>query len=105
MTNFTTRFAGLATLALAALPLATVATAARAEPAVVAIADIDVATPAGRAEFDARVDKAAKQFCKERMVSWTRIQDNRACIAGVRVEMDEKLAQARQVNAQAFAAR
>ena len=105
MTNFTTKFAGLASLVLAALPLAAVATAAKAEPVTVAIADIDVATPSGRAEFDARVEKAARDYCKNRQVSWTRISDARACKLGVAVEMNEKLAEARPVASQAFAAR
>jgi UrcA family protein len=104
MTNFASKFAGVATLALAAMPLVTVATAARAETTV-AIADIDVATPSGRAEFDARVDKAARDYCKARQVSWTRIADNRACVAGVKLEMNEKLAQVQGSQSTALAAR
>lgn len=105
MTNYAAKFAGAASLVLAALPIAMVATAAKAEPAAVAIADLDVATAGGRAEFDVRVEKAARDFCRDRKVSWSRIPDQRACIAGVKVEMNEKLAQARGVQATAYAAR
>ena len=105
MTNFTTRFAGLATLLLATMPLVTVATGARAEPVTVQIADIDVASHSGKAAFEARVEQAAREFCNGRVVVGTRNQDNRACIAGVKVEMNEKLAQARTSAPQTLAAR
>jgi UrcA family protein len=105
MTNFTAKFAGAASLVLAAMPMAVVATGARAEAVTVAIADIDTSTSSGRAAFEARVEQAAQAFCKDKGVSWTRIADDRACKAGVRIEMHEKLAQARPIQPQAFAAR
>ena len=52
MTNFTARFAGVATLALAVLPVAALTTAAHAEthvPAAVRVADLNMARASDRA--------------------------------------------------------
>jgi len=90
MTTFAARFAGLATLALAALPIAaltTVAHAATHVPAAVRIADLDLASADGRATFDQRVDAAARKFCS----SESSLDLKAGCAAGVRAEMNEKV--------------
>lgn len=90
MTNFTARFAGLATLALAALPVAALTTAAHAStyvPAAVRVADLDLGAASGRAAFDQRLDKAARQFCSRE----TSLDMKAACEAGVRAEVREKV--------------
>lgn len=88
MTAFTARIAGVATLALAVLPVAALSTAHAAEyaPATVRIADLNLATPTGKAAFDARVDMAAHRFCADER----KLDFKAACEAGVRTEMNEK---------------
>src|SRR5258707_3624179 len=87
MTNFASRIAGIATLALAAVPLAALSTAAYAQPTV-RIADLNLASAAGKATFHHRLNVAADQICgREKGLS---IQH--ACKAGVRAEVTEKLA-------------
>ena len=91
MTNFTARIAGVATLALAALPafaLTTVAHAASHAPAAVRVADLNLASADGRAAFDQRVDAAARKFCS----SETSLDLKAGCAAGVRAEVNEKAA-------------
>ena len=90
MTNFAARIAGVATLALAALPAAALTTAAHAQPyapAAVRIADLDLATPAGRAAYDQRLDAAARHFCARE----TSLDLKAGCEAGVRAEVNEKV--------------
>lgn len=91
MTNFTARIAGVATLALAAVPalaLTTVAHAATHVPAAVRIADLNLASPDGRATFDQRVGAAARKFCS----SEASLDLKAGCAAGVRAELNEKAA-------------
>ena len=88
MTTFTARIAGVATLALAVLPVAALSTAhaATRAPTSVHVADIDFATAAGQATFAARVGAAAHRYC-----SGERSLDLKAaCEAGVRSEVAEK---------------
>ena len=90
MTTFAARFAGLATLALAALPAAALTTVAHAGthvPAAVRIADLDLASTDGRAAFDQRVDAAARKFCSTE----ASLDLKAGCTAGVRAEMNEKV--------------
>jgi UrcA family protein len=88
MTAFTSRIAGVATLALAILPVAALSTAHAAPyaPASVQVADIDIATPAGKATFDARAQAAAHRFCADER----KLGLKAACEAGVRSEVNEK---------------
>ena len=91
MTNFTARFAGVATLALAVLPAAALTTTAHAAshvPAAVRIADLNLASPDGRAAFDHRLGAAARKFCS----SETTLDLKAGCEAGVRSEVTEKAA-------------
>ena len=100
--NYVNKIAGIAAIALAALPL--VAIAGVAEAATVKVSDLNVATIEGQLEFRSRVQDAASDFCRDRAVNGLRTASHRACVAGVEAEMTEKLA-AQQSTAKAFAAR
>ena len=83
MIQFTPRIAGVATFAVTSA----LALAAQAQPSV-RVGDLNLATVAGKATFDHRVNVAADQVCgDERNFS---IRD--ACEAAVRSEVGEKLA-------------
>lgn len=84
-TSTTSRIAGLATLALAVLPVAALTTAAHAAERV-RTADLNLASAAGHATFEQRVNHAANKFCNiERNLT-----NKAACQAGVRAEANEK---------------
>jgi UrcA family protein len=93
MKNFAAHIAGVATLALAVLPVAAISTQAMAAPvARVQVADLNLASIDGIAQLHQRVAVAARQICgAERNLGL-----QAACKAGVRTEVQEKLAQ-RQV--------
>ena len=104
MTNFASRISGVAMLALAALPIAALATAAHAET-VVKVADINLLSPQGVSEYSQRADAAGRKFClPERSLA-----GRAACVAGVKVELNEQLATLRTAQlsraSQDFAAR
>jgi len=104
MTNFATKISGIASLVLAALPIVALSTAAQAQT-VVKVSDINLASPQGVSEYSQRADAAGRKFClPERTLA-----GRAACVAGVKVELNEKLASirtARQEHAsQDFAAR
>jgi UrcA family protein len=93
MTTFTARFASVATLALAALPIVALSTAVHAQGAApqyghesVQVADLNMASAAGKAVFAQRVDTAARHFCSTEHNLTLRA----ACQAGVRTEANEK---------------
>jgi len=90
MSNFVTRIAGVATLALAVLPVAALATNAHAAPRAVkvAVADLDIGSKAGMAAFDKRVQLASQKICGDEHTLAARAN----CAHGVRMEADEKLA-------------
>ena len=85
--KITSRVAGIATLALAVLPMAALTTAAHAAEHV-RTGDLNMASASGRAAFEQRVDHAAKQLCG--------VEHNltlkAACNAGVHTEANEKAA-------------
>jgi UrcA family protein len=89
MTNFAAKIAGVATLALAALPALALTTAAHAAPAPIAIqvSDLNFASQDGQATFAARVHKAESQMCRDSIASYD------SCARAVRQEANEKLAQ------------
>jgi len=91
MTNFAAKIAGVATLALAVLPVAALTTAAHAQPRaqVVRVADLDLSTKAGHDAFEARVHKASRAICRDART----LGENNACEAGVRTEAQAKLAE------------
>jgi UrcA family protein len=91
MTNYTARIAGIATLALALLPVAALSTAHAATasaPAAqsVQISDLNLASASGQAIFAQRTDAAAYHFCRDER----RLDARAACQAGVRAEVAEK---------------
>ena len=102
--NLTNRIAGVAMLALAALPMAALATNAHAGAAV-KVSDLNLLTADGQAQFEERVDVAASKYC----VAERAIPNNRACRAGVRAELAEKVEAVRLAQlakaSQSFAAR
>ena len=103
MTNFAARISGAALLALAALPMAALATAAHAAPAV-KVADLNVLTAQGSATFSDRAETAINKFCRGK----SSVRAHIDCREGVRAELNEKLDGLRQAQlrqAQTFAAR
>jgi UrcA family protein len=88
MTNFTARIAGVATLALAVLPVAALSTAHAAThaPVSVRVSDIDLSTADGRSALVARADVAAHRYCRSEFS----LDMKAACEAGVRSEVAEK---------------
>ena len=91
MTNFAAKIAGVATLALAALPVAALTTAAHAQPRpqIVRVADLDLSTKAGHDAFESRVYKAGRAICRDART----LGETSACEAGVRTDAQAKLAQ------------
>lgn len=89
MSNFVTRIAGVATLALAVLPVAALATNAHAAPRAVkvAVADLDTGSKAGMAAFDKRVQWASLKICSDERT----LAGKENCALGVRIEAREKL--------------
>ena len=88
MKNYAAHIAGIATLALAVLPVAAISTQAVAAPiARVQVADLNLASIDGVAQFHQRVAVAAKQICGGEK----NLGQQAACKAGVRTEVQEKL--------------
>ncbi|WP_293680534.1 UrcA family protein [uncultured Phenylobacterium sp.] len=87
MQDFASKISGAAMLALAALPIAALATASHAAT-MVKVADIDVLTPQGVAEFNRRADVATRKFCLPEAT----LEKRTACLAGVKAELGDKLA-------------
>jgi len=95
LSKLTSRIASLATLALAALPAAALSTTAYAQApyASVQVADLNLASASGRATYEQRLDAAARHFCSRE----TGLDIQAACKAGVRAEVNEKIAAGVQV--------
>lgn len=91
MTNFAARIAGVATLALAVVPVAALTTAAHASTAgrTIVVADLDLTTPAGMDAFEARLHDATRRICRGE----TALATQAACVKGVQAEAMAKLAQ------------
>lgn len=88
MTTLMSRIAGFATLALAAAPMAALVTPAHAAGQErVYVSDLNMATAAGKATFDQRVDHAARHFCANEQ----NLSQRAACQTAVR---DEAIAKA-----------
>lgn len=100
--TLTDRICSAAMMALAVLPMASLATAAHA--ATVKVSDLNLASPAGVAAYEARATQAARNYCStERGVAAVE-----ACRKGVTAELSEKLdaiRTAQAARAQTFAAR
>ena len=84
-TSLTARISGVATLALAALPLAALATNAHA--ASVKVSDLNLLSPAGQATFVQRAESAGRKFCATKRG----VTAYQSCRAGVRAELAEKM--------------
>lgn len=101
-TNFASRVAGVATLALAALPMAALSTAAHAAETV-KVSDLNLTTAEGAAALHGRIERAAMKFCADRRgaAEW------QSCRDGVRAELTEKAEVVRQaqLDQKTFAAR
>lgn len=85
----------IATL-LAACTLAA-AGAASAQTARIPFGDLDLATTAGARAFDARVETAARNFCRAAHRPISRISDRAACERAVREEAMQSLPEYAQV--------
>ena len=93
--TLTNTISGIAMLALATLPIAALATNAHAAPASVKIGDLNLATQAGIAAFNQRADFASRKFCNAELALSARAY----CRAGVVLELNEKMAVIRSVQA------
>lgn len=85
MSNFVTRATGALVFAVA------FAGAAQAAPVTVKVADINTLNADGARAYDARVEVAAAKFCAPVRGSGGRLTEFQDCLAGVRLEMSEKL--------------
>lgn len=84
-------------LTIAIIAALTASTAAYAEQpsALVKYADLDLASPAGQAELERRVDNATRRVCRVQARLGTRIPDNferNRCLADVRQQVSDQLA-------------
>jgi UrcA family protein len=80
--------ANLSLLALAALPIVAV-TLAHAEPASVKVSDLNLARPADQRTFEARVAKAADQYCS--IIDGRELARVEACKQAVRADVIRQL--------------
>lgn len=105
MTNFANQISGIAMLALAALPMAALATGAHAAPTIVKVADLNLSSSEGVATFQQRAEAAGRTFCRDERS----LVVQESCRAGVKAELNDKLAMARSAQmaaqTQNFAAR
>ena len=88
MKDFTARFAGIATLALAALPMAALSTAAHAHPATMVVADLNLASPAGQKGATSRIAHLSHEYC----ATERNLTQKSVCEAAITREAQEKVA-------------
>src|SRR5438045_9543122 len=86
MTNYASKISGVASLVLAALPIAALATAAHAQT-VVKVSDINLLSPQGVSEYNQRADAAGRAFC----LSERTVAGHAACLKGGKIDLTEKL--------------
>ena len=67
------------------------ASSALAQDARIAFGDLDLASTAGAAAFDARVDQAAERLCRDISFTAGQITNRRSCRAAVRAEALSRL--------------
>lgn len=95
MFKLTNTITGVATLALAALPVLALTTAAHAGPMTVKVGDLS--TSAAVAAFEQRLDRAASTLCAGRDARvGTRIVNTGGCHAAVRAEAMDNLTPAQR---------
>jgi len=92
--------AGIATLALAAVPMFALGTVAYAAPVTVQVADLNLGSSEGALELDRRVNAAANSFCADERVLSVKV----SCKEAIRAEAFEKIA-AIKTQATVYAAR
>jgi UrcA family protein len=104
MTSIASKISGVASLVLAALPIAALATASHAQT-VVKVSDINLLSPQGVSEFNQRADAAGRKYCLPQRT----LAGRASCRAGVKAELSEKLSVLRTAQleqaSQTFAAR
>jgi|HubBroStandDraft_6_1064221.scaffolds.fasta_scaffold1733747_1 UrcA family protein len=89
MTTLIARIASIATLALAAAPVAALVTPAHAAGQErVYVSDLNMATAAGKATYEKRIDHAVRHFCSTEQ----NLTERAACATAVRQEADAKAA-------------
>ena len=98
MKDYIARFAGVATLALAALPVAALTTAAHAQSGKVYVADLNLATAAGQKTATSRIVHLSREMC----VNERNLTQKDACESAVSHEARAQLA---QVTSSQFASR
>ena len=92
MFKISSTLAGVATLALATLPMLAVASGAHSSSFFVNFSYIDTASAHGAKILNQRIDVAAREFCgRTQPGAMARLADN-ACIRGVRTEITEGVA-------------
>ncbi|MES2344258.1 MAG: UrcA family protein [Pseudomonadota bacterium] len=95
MFKLTQTVSGLASLALAAIPMLALTTAAHAAPMSVKVGDLSSA--AGVAAFEQRIDKVAGQVCAAQAQDvGTRMVNTEGCREAVRAEAIDKLTPAQR---------
>ncbi len=85
MFKLTNTVTGLATLALAALPVLALTSAAHAAPMTVKVGDLSAS--AGVVAFEQRLDRASAKICADQKLgAGPRVVNTAACVAAVRAE-------------------
>lgn len=92
MTKFSASLAGVATIALAAVPILALASGAQAAPVAVKVSDIDVGSARHAHILEHRVSKAAADYCSAASFGRTTLAAHQACLKGARAEIQDKLA-------------
>lgn len=94
MTDLLTKTANLSLLALAALPLIALSVA-HADPVTVRTSDLDLSQPAQVAILNARIERAAKQYCDD--AGSQNLSRRNACIADFKAEAMDQVKVQRQL--------
>lgn len=94
MNTFTARFAALAALALAAVPVVAVGSANAQTVARITVSDLDFSRAEDVAVFNARVGNAQQQFCG---IQKRTLTDAANCRDAVRAEVIAKLSRQQQL--------
>lgn len=91
MFKFSSTLAGVATLALATVPVLALTTAAHAAPAVVKVSDLDIASADGAQALEQRITVAARKVCTT-PANQGGLTLRHACMEGVRKDVHDTLA-------------
>lgn len=92
MFKISSTLAGVATIALATVPMLAIASGAHAAPVIVKVSDLDTSTTQGAQILNQRIAVATREFCAQAdPVNQGRLPSY-ACIKGVRAEITENMA-------------